>query len=168
VFGERTPSVAQTGRASEVRETPEGHLLDRVLGWGALAPLICCALGAWLTAGSVRSVVMSLAIIWGGAVLAFLAGVRRGLGVRTPAGARSGQIAFMLWTFALAFGSMIALQPLTSLGLLILGYAGMALAARSAALREEIPVFLVGARPGQMSVAMLSLCAVAARLMWRS
>jgi hypothetical protein len=168
VFGERTPSVAQAGRASEVRETPEGHLLDRLLGWGALAPLIGCAAGTWLTVGSVRSVVMSLAIIWGGAVLAFLAGVRRGFGVRSPAGARSGQIAFILWTFALAFGSMIALQPLTSLGLLILGYAGMALAARSAALREEIPVILAGARPGQMIVAMLSLCAVAARLMWRS
>jgi hypothetical protein len=167
VFWERMPLAPQSGRALEVRETAEGHLLDRVLGWGAIAPLAACAVAAWLSAGSVRAVVMSLAIIWGGAVLVFLAGVRRGLGFHAPGGMRSSQIVFMLWTFALAFGSMIALQPLTSLGLLMLGYAGMALSARAATLREEVPIFSAGLRPVQMSIALLSLCAVAARLIWR-
>lgn len=168
MFWERMQSAPPSGRVLEVREAAEGHVLDRVLGWGAMAPLALCAVAAWLSAGSVRAVAMSLAIIWGGAVLVFLAGVRRGLGFRTPSGARSSQIAFVLWTFALAFGSMIALQPLTSVGLLILGYAGMALAARGAALRDEAPVSFAGWGPAQMSVAALSLCAVAARLMWRS
>lgn len=164
---ERMQSAPPSGRVLEVRETAEGHVLDRVLGWGAMAPMVACAVAAWASVGSVRAVAMSLAIIWGGAVLVFLAGVRRGLGFRSPSGTRSSQIVFMLWTFALAFGSMIALQPLTSLGLLILGYAGMALSARGAALREEVPIFFAGLRPAQMSVAALSLCAVAARLMWQ-
>jgi hypothetical protein len=168
VFWERMPLAPQSGRALGVGETAEGHLLDRVLGWGAIAPLIACAVIAWLTTGSVRAVAMSLAIIWGGAVLVFLAGVRRGLGFRAPDKARPSQTLFMLWTFALAFGSMIALRPLTSLGLLILGYAGMALAARAAGLREEVPIFSAGLRPVHMSVALLSLCAVAARLMWQA
>lgn len=167
MFWERMPLAPSSGRALGVREAAEGHLLDRVLGWGATAPLAACAAAAWLSAGSIRAVVMSLAIIWGGAVLVFLAGVRRGLGVGVPGGLRSSQIVFMLWTFALAFGSMIALQPLTSLGLLILGFAGMALWGRAAALREEVPISFAGLRPAQMSLAALSLCAVAARLMWQ-
>ena len=161
------PTVPRSGGVLGVQESAERHLLDRVLGWGAIAPLVACAGVAWVTYGSIRAVAMSLAIIWGGAILVFLAGVRRGLGFRAPDGVSSRQTVFILWTFALAFGSMIALQPLTSLGLLILGYAGMALSARGAALREEVPVFFAGFRPAQMSVAMLSLCVVAARLMWR-
>jgi len=161
------PSAPRSGRVLEVRESAEGHLLDRVLGWSAIAPLIGCAVAAWVTYGSIRAVAMSLAIIWAGAILVFLAGVRRGLGFRTPGGASSGQIVFILWTFVLAFGSMIALRPLTSLFLLILGYAGMAVSARAAAVRAEVPLFFSGFRPVQMSVAVLSLCAVAARLMWR-
>jgi hypothetical protein len=172
VFWERMPAAPQAGRVLEARETiegpPQGHLLDRALGWGAMAPLIVCAMGAWLSVGSVRAMVMSLAIIWGGAVLVFLAGVRRGLDFRTAGAARSRRILFVLWTFALAFGSMIALQPLTSVGLLILGYVGMALSERGAALREEGPFVFSGLRPAKMSIAALSLCAVAARLMWRS
>jgi hypothetical protein len=162
------PSTSQSERVLEVREAPEGRALDRVLGWAAMLPLVACALAAWLTAGSFQAAAMSLSIIWGGAVLAFLAGVRRGLSFRTPGGAGWTQIAFMLWIFGLAFASMIALQPLTSLGLLILGYASLALAARGAALREEVPTFFAGLRPAQMSAAALSLCAVAARLMSRS
>lgn len=164
VFWERMPLAPQSGRVLEVRETAEGHLLDRVLGWGTMAPLVGCALVAWLTYGSVRAVAMSLAIIWAGAVLVFLAGVRRGLSSRTPGSAGSSQIIFVLWTFALAFGSMIALRPLTSLGLLILGYAGMAVTARAAALREDVPIFIGGFRTAQMTVGAFSLCAVAARL----
>jgi hypothetical protein len=165
VFWERTPSTPQAGRVLEVRENREGHALDRALGWAAMAPLVACAMAAWLTAGSFREVAMSLAIIWGGAILAFLAGVRRGLSFRPPGGAQGARLLFTLWTFVLAFGSMIALRPLTSLGLLILGYAGLALAGRGAALREEVPLFFAGSGPAQVSVAALSLCAVAARLM---
>jgi hypothetical protein len=167
VFWERTPSAPQAGRVLDVHETPERQALDHVLGWGAMLPLVACALAAWLTTGSFQAVAMSLAIIWGGAVLAFLAGIRRGLSFRTPGGARWTQIAFMLWTFVLAFGSMVALRPLTSLGLLILGYASLALAARAADLNAEVPVVSATRRPAQMSIAALSLCAVAVRLMTR-
>jgi hypothetical protein len=168
VLWERTPSTPQPGRVLEAPEASEGHALDRVLGWGGTLPLAVCALAAWLTAGSARAVIMSLAIIWGGAILAFLAGVRRGLGFGALGGVRWTQIAFVLWTFGLAFGSMIALRPLTSLGLLILGYASLALAARAAALRADAPLALATVRPAQMSIAALSLCAVAVRLLTTS
>jgi hypothetical protein len=149
----------------EIDEPARAGLIDHVLAWAAMAPLVLGAAAAWLTRGDMQSVAMSLVIIWGGAILAFLAGVRRGLSFRTPGGAQAGQIAMMLWIFALAFGSMIALRPLTSLALLMMGFVSLGFAARAAAARAQTPLFFARLRPGQMTVAALSLGAVAARLL---
>jgi hypothetical protein len=141
--------------------------MDLALAWGVMAPFVACALAAWLTQGAAQAVAMSLAIIWGGAILAFAAGVRRGLGLLHPGAARWAQVGVVLWTFILAFGSMIALKPLTSLGLLILGYSSLALLAHLSVRRAEVPARFGKFRPVQMAVAALSLCAVAVRLLMR-
>jgi hypothetical protein len=152
-------------RPVKVEEALRASGLDLALAWAAVIPLIGAAIAAWLTAGSTQAVVMSLAIIWAGAVLAFLAGVRRGLSFGTAHGPSWRRIGFILWVFVLAFGSMVALRPLTSLGLLILGYASLMVAARPSAERGEVPPFFAHLRPIQMMLAVLSLCAVAARLL---
>jgi len=97
--------------------------LDPLLGWSAVAPLALGAGVAWLAPGAWRATAMSLTLVWAGAILAYQAGVRRGLAGETsrlPA----------LWLFVLAVGSMVALEPLTSLAILIFGYVSLAMIAR--------------------------------------
>lgn len=161
---ERAPTAVQPGRPLEVEDASAAGPMDVALAWGTVAPFVACALAAWLTRGAAQAVAMSLAIIWGGAILAFAAGVRRGLGLRNS---RWAQVAVVLWAFVLAFGSMIALKPLTSLGLLILGYSSLALLAHHSARRTEVPPPFGRFRAVQMAVAALCLCAVAARLLTR-
>jgi len=121
--------------------------LDPLLAWAAVAPLAVGAGAAWLAPGAWRATAMSLTLIWGGAILAYQAGVRRGLGTsRLPA----------LWLFILAVGSMVALEPLTSLALLILGYVSLAVIVRRAGSS--------GPQVGQILLALGALGLVAARL----
>ncbi len=159
---ERSPTPLPTGRVAPVVEPSGPGLIDHLFAWAAMAPLILGAAAAWLTSGDVRSASMSLVIIWGGAILAFLAGVRRGLGLRTPGGL---QIAMMLWVFGLAIGSMVALRPMTSLVFLIVGFSSLGLADRVAAARAQTPLVFAALPPVQMAVGALSLGAVAVRLM---
>jgi hypothetical protein len=92
---------------------------------------------------------MSLTLVWGGAILAYQAGMRRGV-----AGGASRFPA--LWLLALSLGSMLALEPLTSLALLIVGYVSLAvIVRRTPSLAPE---------PGQTLVALTALGLVAARL----
>jgi hypothetical protein len=96
---------------------------DPLLAWSAVAPLALGAGAAWLAPGAWRATAMSLTLVWAGAILAYQAGVRRGLAGETsrlPA----------LWLFVLAVGSMVALEPLTSLAILILGYVSLAMIVR--------------------------------------
>ncbi len=162
---ERAPTPPSSDRSLDVVESARPSLLDQGLAWGAMAPLIAGASAAWLTRGDFRAAAMSLVIIWGGAILAFLAGVRRGLSFRTPGGPQAAQIIVMLWTFVLAIGSMIALRPLTSLSLLIVGFASLGLIARVSAARVQTPLAFASIRPAQMAVATLCLAAVALRLL---
>jgi hypothetical protein len=123
--------------------------LDPLLAWGAVTPLAVGAGAAWLAPGAWRATAMSLTLVWGGAILAYQAGVRRGLAgdtSRLPA----------LWLFILAVGSMVALEPLTSLALLILGYVSLAVIVRRA--RSANPGV------GQTLLALGALGLVAARL----
>ncbi len=153
-------------RALDIVEAERPSRLDLALAFGAVAPLVAGAVAAWTTGGSTRDLAMSLAIIWGGAILAFMAGVRRGLSFRTRDGPQGAQLAVTLWIFALAFGSMVALRPLTSLILLIVGYASLLLSAGAAAAAHADASLAFGSvRPVQTAVAVLSLCVVAARLL---
>jgi hypothetical protein len=123
--------------------------LDPLLAWAAVAPLALGAGAAWLAPGPWRATAMSLTLVWGGALLAYQAGLRRGLAgdnPRLPA----------IWLFILALGSMLALEPFTSLALLIVGYSSLAVIVR----RARSP----GPNRGQILLALGALGLVAARL----
>jgi hypothetical protein len=123
--------------------------LDPLLSWCAVAPLAVGAGAAWLAPGAWRATAMSLTLVWGGAILAYQAGVRRGHaggGSRLPA----------LWLLVLSLGSMLALEPLTSLALLIIGYVSLAIIVR----RTRSP----GPNAGQTLLVLGALGLVAARL----
>jgi hypothetical protein len=114
-----------------------------------VAPLALGAGAAWVAPDAWRATAMSLTLVWGGAVLAYQAGLHRGLaGVTSPLPA--------LWLFVVAVGSMVALEPLTSLALLIVGYVSLAVIVR----RTRSP----GPNPGQTLLALVALGLVAARL----
>jgi hypothetical protein len=106
--------------------------------------------------------VAGLTAIWGDAVLAFLAGIRRGLSSRTPGGVDFAQMATMLWLFPLALAALVSPRPILSLGLLIVGYASIAVLDPAAAARREAPLFFRRLRPGQMLVPVIGLGAVVA------
>ena len=68
-------------RVTESRRVPA---LGLVLGYGAMVPFVAGAAAAWLLGhGGPAALATDLTVLWGGAILAFLAGVRRGLSFRT-------------------------------------------------------------------------------------
>jgi hypothetical protein len=108
---------------------------------------------------------MSVTLIWGGAMLVFQAGVRRGLALGEGTGSGVPALILMLWIFALAIGSMVSLDPVISLALLIAGYISLAVVSRG---ERAAGGAVVGHRPSEMLLAVGGLAAVAARLLIRS
>lgn len=151
--------------AFRVEETPETPWLGLIFGSAAMVPFAIGAVCAWVLPDSVP--VARLTAIWGGAVLAFLAGVRRGLSFRTPNGADFAQMATMLWLFVLALAALVSPWPILSLALLIVGYASIAVLDPAAATRREAPLFFRRLRPVQMLVPVIGLGAVVAALLIR-
>jgi uncharacterized RDD family membrane protein YckC len=136
--------------------------IDPLLAWGAVLPLLAGAALAWIASGNLRTAAMSVTLIWGGAMLVFQAGVRRGLVLAEGAVSSVAALILMLWIFGLAIGSMVSLDPVVSLALLIAGYISLAVIARSETAAGRA---VVGHRPSQMLLAVASLGAVAARLL---
>ena len=99
-------------------------------------------------------------MLWGGAILAFLAGVRRGLSFRSPKGETLPQMASMLYLFGLALLGLGAGVSKTALAPLILGFVSVAVLDTLAARREEVPPFFARLRPTQMIVVVASLASV--------
>jgi hypothetical protein len=136
--------------------------IDPLLAWGAVLPLLAGAVLAWIAAGNLRTAAMSVTLIWGGAMLVFQAGVRRGLVLAEGGRSTLPALILMLWVFGLAIGSMVSLDPVISLALLIAGYVSLAVIARGETAAGRA---VVGHRPSQMLLAVASLGAVAARLL---
>ncbi len=117
---------------------------------GALA-----ALAAW--AGAPLALLVGQ--IWGAAILVFLAGVARGLSFFTPGGTHISQMLTMALRFTLGFLALIAGPP-TGFGLLILGYASIALTDPWLARWGGAPQHFARLRPPQMLVAIAGLIAL--------
>ncbi len=155
------PALVQ--RVAEPRRVPALSLL---LGYGAMLPLAACALAAWLAGGDVGRIAAMLGALWGGVILAFLAGVRRGLSLRTVRGPTVAQIATMLWLFLLALlalGLLLLSRMAAAFVLLLAGYASVGLLDPWAARRGEAPLFFEHLRPAQMLVPVASPAALLAR-----
>ena len=148
-----------------------------LMGGAAMLPFVLLAVSIWVVPADGTARPVHWLVAWGSAILAFLAGVRRGLSFRTPGGERIAQIATVMWLFLLAFGAL-ALAQLTSanaggqarltwsaaMALLLLGYASIALLDLDAARRQEVPLFFARLRPLQMLVPVASLAAACVRL----
>ena len=143
----------------EARATPRMSL---AFGFGAMAPLALAALAAVAFDGPVAGAAVELAALWGGALLVFLAGVRRGLSFRTPDGPKATEIAAMLWLFALGVGALAVPDAIIASALLLVGFASLVAIDPIAAWRGEAPPFFARLRPVQMSIPTASFAAILA------
>ncbi len=147
---------------SEPLHTPA---LGLILGYGATVPFLAAAAGAaFIDNHALAQLCLDLIVLWGAAILLFLAGVRRGLSFRTPGGATVGQIAASLWYFAAGFGSLLlwafhdALSSLApAMALLLAGYASLTVFDVRAARHLEAPPYFAYLRPVQMLIPIASL-----------
>ena len=137
--------------------------LGALLGYGAMLPLAAGSIGVWLLPAPWTALLLRCTLIWGGAILAFLAGVRRGLSFRTEGGPTAAQLLGMLWLFALALAALLAPWPTLSCALLLVGYASVAILDLPAAHDGEAPSFFARLRPPQMLAALASLVLLGAR-----
>ena len=142
--------------------------LSALFGYGAMIPLAASAAAVWLLPASWPAFALRLGLTWAGAILAFLAGVRRGLSFRTAGGPTAAQLLGMLGRVALAFAALALPWPAASCALLLAGYASVAVLDPEAAQHDEAPSFFARLRPPQMLVALVSLAALAARMLMAS
>lgn len=136
--------------------------LSLIFGYGAMVPFVAGAVSVLLLEGFRPALAARLTVLWGCAILFFLAGVRRGLSFRTPGGPTVAQLATMLWLFLLGAGALVieALLPLwsrTAVTLLITGYVSLLVLDPIAARRGEVPPFFARLRPVQMLIPVLCL-----------
>ncbi len=163
------------GRRIVVDEPREVPLLSRLFGFGAMVPLVLGALLAWFAGGILAALAVNLSILWGAAILLFLAGVRRGVSFRTPGGPTVGQLGAMLFLFLTGLAALLAVSvPVTpvavgphvlAFALLLLGYGGILVIDPIAASRGEAPLFFRRLRPVQMGIAVAALAALLARFL---
>ena len=145
---ERVPESADLGRTR--------RWFDLLLGTSALVPLIACAAIVWLAPTAPQPLIRTLAVIWAGSLLAFFAGVRRGLTFSEAGGGRLGELATMLATFGLGVLSLV----LVSSAIAAAGLAAVGVLDAMAARRREAPGYFVLFRPPQMLTAVLALLLV--------
>jgi hypothetical protein len=132
--------------------------LDLVLGSVAMLPILGAGADVWIAPAGLAFTV-SLVTIWTGVLLAFFAGVRRGLTFSELGGARPLELLTMLWLFALGLGAVV----FQSVSLSMIGLASVALLDARASWLREAPDYFLWFRPAQMTVALLSLLAVLVR-----
>ena len=146
-----------------VSERPEVPVLGLLMGGTAMVPFVLLAAALWIGPAGWARLLLPWLSAWGAAILAFLAGVRRGLSFRTPGGERTAQIVTVIWLYLLAIGALVVPSHLLSLGLLVAGFASLAILDPSAARRQEAPLFFARLRPVQMAV---PVAALASACLW--
>ena len=142
--------------------TPWESLL---LAYAAMVPIVGGAVACLVVTGATAGVAVHLTIIWSGAVLCFLSGVRRGLSFRQEGGPLLSQLATMLWLFVLGAGSLLSPFALASLVMQLLGYSTMAIYDPRAAQDGEAPRYFQRLRPVQMLIPIVSLIVVIVRVL---
>ncbi|MEQ8406262.1 MAG: DUF3429 domain-containing protein [Oceanicaulis sp.] len=162
-MAEAAQGARKTARTQHVAERRDVPKLSLVLGYAAMAPLAGAAVLVWV-APEHATAVRALAIVWGALILAFLAGVRRGVSFRTEHGPAKAQLVIMGWLFALALAALLAPWPAAGLGLLVAGYATLLFADQPAALAGRLPLFMARLRPPQMTIAVLALAVLLGHL----
>jgi hypothetical protein len=148
------PASARIVRSVDLGRARRGF--DLLLGTSAIVPLVACAALAWFAPTAWAPIGRTLAVIWAASLLAFFAGVRRGLTFSEAGGGRAGELATMLAAFALGVLSLVLVSPVIA----ALGLAGVGVLDAVAARRCEAPGYFVVFRPPQMLTAVLALLLV--------
>jgi hypothetical protein len=152
-----TEIVERVSRGAELGQAKRG--VDLLLGSVSVVPLVALAVVAWSGSGVPLVFIRTLAVIWAGSLLAFFAGVRRGLTFSEAGGGRVSELLTMLGFFFVGVASLVLLSPvLAGVGLAAVG-ALDAVAGR----RREAPVYFSVFRPPQMALGALSLLLIALR-----
>ncbi len=151
----------EDGRSLLVTEPAHTSPLSLLLGFSAMLPIAAGALLAWLPP-PFGILAEAATLLWAGAILCFLAGVRRGVSFRTPGGPTPAQIATMLWLFVLGVGALATLPLGLARVLLLLGYVSLAVLDPLAARRGEAPLFFSRLRPVQMAIPIVSILVIVA------
>lgn len=150
-------------RNIDVVERPEVPWLSIVLGYGPMLPFVAGTLAAWRFSGVWRGEAILLTVIWGAAILAFLAGVRRGLSFRTEGGPAAAQIVTMFCLFVaalLSLGTIVHGLAIVAVALLLAGFLALMVLDPIAARHGQAPLFFARLRPPQMAIAVASLAAL--------
>ncbi|WP_019996337.1 DUF3429 domain-containing protein [Aureimonas ureilytica] len=152
--------------AIPVREPVRPPLIDDLLAYAAIVPITAGALALVFWPGA-PAILLPLTLIWAGAIVTFLSGVRRGVSFRMPDGATLAQLAMMLWLFLAGLGSILltGAQAVGAATLLLLAaYVSLAVLDPIAARRGEVPNYFAQLRPFQMGLAVLSLALIGLRV----
>ena len=155
------------GRSFVVTESAHASPLSLLLGFSAMLPIAAGAALAWLPV-PFGGLAETGAVLWAGAVLTFLAGVRRGVSFRTPGDPRMAQIATMLWLFVLGVAALATVPLGVARVLLLIGYVSLAVLDPLAARRGEAPLFFARLRPVQMLIPIVSMLAILVRDLHRA
>jgi hypothetical protein len=137
-----------------------------IFGFGPMAPFAAAAIGAWFLAPPWPALATHLAIIWGGAILIFVAGVRRGFGFGEPDASNAREIATMLVYFVLGSLSLVlagASQTVVALMLQVIAYILVPIFDRRAAFAGDAPPYFARLRGPQMAIAVAALVALLVR-----
>jgi hypothetical protein len=150
---DQSPARVHSGR--QLGEA--GKLEGLVLGSLALLPLVLAAILVWLTPPATAGLIIAAATIWSGALLAFLAGVRRGLTFSEAATPRTREIVSMLWLFGVAVVALWLAPGRAALEIAMIGFVSVAVLDFRAARQAEAPRYFAVFRPLQAVVALASL-----------
>lgn len=154
-------------RTLNLTERPEVPWLSIVLGYGPMLPFAAGGLASWVLNGAWRTAAVDLTIVWAGSILAFLAGVRRGLSFRTEGGPAVAQIVTMFCLFVLALAALVSSRfgfPLAATAALFVGFLALQVLDPIAARNGQAPLFFARLRPPQLTIAVVSLAALLAAL----
>ena len=153
--------VARASVSAKHRRTP---WLSLIVGYLAMVPFACGAIATWFLDIDWSPLAQQLTVLWGCALLIFLAGARHGASFRTPGGPSLGQTAAMLWIFGLGIAALMApgITCAVPIALLLAGYLSLAIIHPLMARRGEMLLVFERLRPIQTAIAIVSL----AVLLW--
>lgn len=135
-------------------------MTSRIFGYGPMLPLIGAAIGVWTLPPPWPGIALRLALIWGAAILIFVAGVRRGYGFGAAGASTTVEIVTMLVYFvpgSLALVLAMYGHFTVALPLLMAGFAAVAILDRGAALTGDAPAHFARMRVPQMTFAVVAL-----------
>jgi hypothetical protein len=145
--------------------------LSLVFGYGPVAPFAAAAVGAWTMPAPWPGLATRLAVIWGGIILVFVAGVRRGYGFGDSGASTFREIATMIVYVVLGGLSLVFASfglPMVALWVQLASFIVVPIFDRKAAFTGDAPPYFARLRPPQMTIVILALAALIARLASRA